>query len=116
MILRRSLRKLKKYKQDELPQCDETIQSAWIRFNKLQNNQDFAFRSRVDMTDDQAIMICNLEAKRTNMPYAIKKRFWLTDVWGCLKIEFTDSEIMEALKKPITNNGPVPKYNLSTIS
>lgn len=103
-------------KQEKLPECNKTIQSAWIRFNKLQNDFDFPYVSKVEMTDDQAILICNMEAKRIEIPSAIKKEFWLTDVWGEMKKEKTDAEIMEDLKKDRIDSGPVPKYKLSTIS
>lgn len=97
-------------KVEELPQCDKIIHAAWIKFNVLQNDFEFPFRSEVHVTDDQAVLICNMEAKRTNSPHAIEKMFWLTDVWGCLKVEQTDEEIMEILQRPRVDHGQAPNY------
>ena len=67
---------------------DPIVASAWYRFNKIQNGVNLRFEekksrpARVQMTDEQAIMICNYEARRLDMPYAIKQTFWIKGVWG----------------------------------
>lgn len=98
--------------EEERRACDPLIQSAWVRFNKLQCNYNFPFETKVQLTDDQAITICNLEAKRLEYPDAIQKMFWLKEIWGHDKPYQTDEQKMESVKKKArTNTEPPPDYS-----
>jgi hypothetical protein len=107
---------------EPLPDCNEIIASAWIRFNFIQNGFELKFEApepgtetkRVRMTDCQAILICNLEAKRCRFPDAIQEAFWLFDVWGKAKAHRTSEQRLAASQTPKPNKqelGPVPDYS-----
>lgn len=100
--------------------CCPIIASANMIFNRLQSGLNIRFpypdgaTKRVPMTDEQAILICNYEAKRFNDPDAIDETFWLTEVWGKPKPKRTMEQRLAALRKPRKSRsdfGPTPDYS-----
>lgn len=92
------------------------IQAAWYRLNKLAGlpvRLDCDAK-HFEISDDQAVLICNYEAKRLNSPGGIPDRFWLSDVWGRNQPKLTPLERYEELQRPriesLESSGPVPDY------
>jgi hypothetical protein len=94
-------------------ECDPIIATAWVILIGLQNTLPIRIgvgQKRVPMTDDQAVMICNLEAKRLNHPDAIAPEFWLREVWGRAKPARTVDQMLSRLRSQ-SPQSPVPDYS-----
>ena len=87
------------------------ITEAWVRLNKLQSAFVFSQHSAVVITDDQAVLICNLEAKRLNFPDSIKPMFWLEEIWGFNKPDRTTAQMQESLAADRSACGEAPDYS-----
>lgn len=103
-------------KQDGKTFCP-IIANAWLQFNQLQSKQRIPVSKEIphiEMTDDQAILICNYEARRMNAPDAISETFWIFDVWKMPKPKRTVEEQLAALlapKQPKSSFGQTPDYS-----
>jgi len=87
------------------------IAAAWIRLNKLQSNFILCEQSDIKMSDDEAILICNMEANRLNFADAINEIFWLEDVWGKPKPARTPQQGLDALSADRINYGTASDYS-----